>query len=146
MRKKWQPLFAAALILVVFIIMLIPAKEANTIDGEPVYDENLIRYDGWTSFTGEDPRVASLPAYIRPDSDGKVILKNRLPRLIHQGTYLAVYTTDAYLTADAEGEVIYSNASRPDEKPLSRWNYIRLNPENNTGVFVLFSGDVTCCG
>lgn len=141
MRKKWQPLFAAALILVVFIIMLIPAKEANTIDGEPVYDENLIRYDGWTSFTGEDPRDASLPAYIRPDAEGKVILKNRLPRLIHQGTYLAVYTTDAYLTADAEGEVIYSNASRPDEKPLSRWNYIRLNPENaGKEISLVFTG------
>ena len=132
------------LILLVMNAALIPVlHELTGGAANTVYDENLITYDGWDTPTG-GPHPVKLPAYIRPDSRGTVVIRNRLMHSLGDGTCLAFRSEDAYVTVSVEDQVVYTGPKAlgpTGEKPLSMWHFVRLEPDfAGRGITITFNG------
>ena len=141
MKKIWKPLTAAILIAVLFAVAYLAGDRAETGYETSIYDEDLIIYDGWETVSGTEIRKLSLPEYVRPSQEGTVTISNTLPRLINEGTFLGVYSSNAYLTAGIGGKVIYETRQGTDRETVSRWNYIHIEPADaGEEVTLAFSG------
>ena len=129
MKKRWRAVLAAVLIVLTVSLPFLALRGIVRSDAEPVYDEALIVYDGWTRTAGTQRVPVRMPAYVRPDADGVVTLTNTLPRVLSSGTYLAFRTYEAYAAVRIDGVTVWSDGAEPAGRPTPRWNYVRLEPE-----------------
>ena len=121
------------LILTVLNAALLPVlHEMTGATADAVYDENLITYDGWETAADGGTRPVRLPAFIRPDRAGTVVIRNRLMHTLGEGTCLAFRSADAFVSVAVGGQILYSGPAvlgPGGEKPLTMWHFVHLDPE-----------------
>ena len=141
MRKKWKPVLAAVLLAAMLAAVWFAGDKAgDSYDGQ-MYDERLILYEGWKTVTAVGEKSVRLPKYVHPDRDGTVTLVHVLPRIVHEGTFLAVYSGNASVSASIGGETVYVSQQDGDSEPLPKWNYIHIEPaQAGREVRLVFSG------
>jgi len=141
MKKKLKPVLAAVLIAVIIAATYFSAKQVKVDSEGSMYDERLILYEGWKSVTGKGEKPLRLPWFVQPAKDGTAVLKNTLPSIINPGTYLAVFSNNAYVVVEADGEEVYATHEEPPSETLPEWHYLRIDPKYAGKEIVLtFSG------
>ena len=148
MKIRWTAVLAVTMTLLTVALPFLALRGKTMPDAEPVYDAALIVYEGWKRETSAGTVPADLPAYVRPDADGSVTLSNTLPHMLSPGTCLAFRTYGSSARVLVDGELYWSAAEVSSGRPLSRWNYVRLDPEQGgkTIRLVLSGPDPFCTG